>query len=136
MACLSGMNSTPWPNRGPDVLLDALEALGEHREALVLVGAQAIYLRVGEADLAVASYTTDGDLAIDPRILVEVPPLEQKLSEAGFKRNGRNPGRCPGRKVGECPCTLLPGWMARKLPFRPPLTFHPAARHPVPRKSA
>ena len=51
------------------VLLDALEALGEHREALVLVGAQAIYLRVGEADLAVASYTTDGDLAIDPRIL-------------------------------------------------------------------
>jgi hypothetical protein len=35
------------------VLLDALEALGEHRKALVLVGAQAIYLRVGEADLAV-----------------------------------------------------------------------------------
>jgi hypothetical protein len=71
------------------VLLDALEALGEHRKALVLVGAQAIYLRVGEADLAVASYTTDGDLAIDPRILVEVPPLEQKLTEAGFKRNAK-----------------------------------------------
>jgi hypothetical protein len=71
------------------VLLDALEALGEHREAMVLVGAQAIYLRVGEADLAVASYTTDGDLAIDPRILVEVPPLEQKLTEAGFKRNAK-----------------------------------------------
>lgn len=69
------------------VLLDALEALGVHRDALVLVGAQAIYLRVGEADLAVASYTTDGDLAIDPRILVEIPPLEQKLTEAGFNRN-------------------------------------------------
>ena len=38
------------------VLLDALEALGENRKALVLVGAQAIYLHVGEGDLAVAPY--------------------------------------------------------------------------------
>jgi hypothetical protein len=71
------------------VLLDALDALGEHRPALVLVGAQAIYLRIGEADLAVASYTTDGDLAIDPRILGADPPLEQKLIEAGFTRNAK-----------------------------------------------
>jgi hypothetical protein len=71
------------------VLLDALEALGKHSGALVLVGAQAIYLRVGEADLAVASYTTDGDLAIDPRVLMELPPLEQNLIEAGFMRNAR-----------------------------------------------
>jgi hypothetical protein len=35
------------------VLLDALDALGIHRDAIVLVGAQAIYLRCGEADLAV-----------------------------------------------------------------------------------
>jgi hypothetical protein len=35
------------------VLLDALEALGAHRKAVVLVGAQAIYLHVGEGDLAV-----------------------------------------------------------------------------------
>lgn len=35
-------------------LLDALEALGAHRGAITLVGAQAIYLRVGEADVAVA----------------------------------------------------------------------------------
>ena len=41
------------------VLLDALEALGAHRDAIILVGAQAVYLRVGEADLAVAPYTTD-----------------------------------------------------------------------------
>ena len=40
------------------VLLDALDALGTHREAVVVVGAQAIYLRVGEADLAVAAFTT------------------------------------------------------------------------------
>ena len=51
------------------VLLDALDALGSHRNAMVLVGAQAVYLRVGEGDLAVAPFTTDGDLAIDPTLL-------------------------------------------------------------------
>lgn len=66
------------------VLLDALDALGPHREAIVLVGAQAVYLRVGESDLAVAPYTTDGDLAIDPAVLAEIPPLEHALMGAGF----------------------------------------------------
>lgn len=66
------------------VLLDALEALGAHREALVLVGAQAVYLRVGEADLAVAPYTTDGDLVVDPALLGPIPPLERALLGAGF----------------------------------------------------
>jgi len=51
---------------------------------MVLVGAQAVYLRVGEADLAVAPYTTDGDLAIDPTILKEIPPIEQALMKAHF----------------------------------------------------
>jgi len=66
------------------VLLDALAALGPHRDAIVLVGAQAVYLRVGEADLAVAPFTTDGDLAIDPAVLAEIPPLQQALMDAGF----------------------------------------------------
>jgi hypothetical protein len=39
-------------------LLDALEALGPHRDAVVVCGAQAIYLPVGEADFAVSPYTT------------------------------------------------------------------------------
>jgi hypothetical protein len=58
--------------------------LGDHRDAMVLVGAQAVYLRVGDADLAMAPYTTDGDLVIDPAILAEIPPLEGALREAGF----------------------------------------------------
>jgi hypothetical protein len=66
------------------VLLDALEALGAHRKAVVLVGAQAIYLHVGEGDLAVAPYTTDGDLAIDPRELDDEPALAATLKAAGF----------------------------------------------------
>ncbi|MGE6760141.1 GSU2403 family nucleotidyltransferase fold protein [Corallococcus interemptor] len=73
------------------VLLDALDALGTHREAVVLVGAQAIYLRVGDTDLAVSPFTTDGDLAIDPAVLAESPPLEKSLKDAGF---------LPSRDVG------------------------------------
>lgn len=71
------------------VLLDALEALGPHRNAIVLVGAQALYLRAGEADLAVAPYTTDADLAFDPSLLGEIPPLEQALSGAGFMASSK-----------------------------------------------
>jgi hypothetical protein len=67
------------------VLLDALEALGTHRKAVVLVGAQAIYLHVGEGDLAVSPFTTDGDLAIDPRELDDEPALVESLKNAGFE---------------------------------------------------
>jgi hypothetical protein len=72
------------------VLLDALEALGAHLDAVVLVGAQAIYLRVGEGDLAVAPYTTDGDLAIDPAVLAEIPPIERALTAAGFQPKAKD----------------------------------------------
>ena len=71
-------------------LIDALDALGPHRDAIVLVGAQAVYLRVGEADLAVAPFTTDGDLVIDPAALAEIPPLEQALMDAGFHPETRS----------------------------------------------
>lgn len=66
------------------VLLDALEALGDHRDAAILVGAQAIFLHTHDADLGIAEYTTDADLALDPSLLAEVPPLEQALQDAGF----------------------------------------------------
>ncbi len=67
-------------------LLDALEAVVDHLDAVVLVGAQAIYLHVGEGDLAVAPFTTDGDLAIDPSKLRETPRLEDALMLAGFTK--------------------------------------------------
>jgi len=57
------------------VLLDALEALGAHRSALILVGAQAIYLHTGQADLAVAVYTTDADLVVEPGALRDAPKI-------------------------------------------------------------
>ena len=66
------------------VLLDALGALGVHRKAVVLVGAQAIYLRVGAGDMAVAPFTTDGDLALNPAFLDDEPILAEALRAAGF----------------------------------------------------
>jgi hypothetical protein len=67
-------------------LLDALEALGVQRDAVVLVGAQAVYLHTGAGDLAVAPYTTDADLAIDPSLLAPAPLLEEALGSGGFSR--------------------------------------------------
>lgn len=69
------------------VLLDVLDALADHRGSLVLVGAQAVYLRTDEIALSFsASYTTDADLAIDPTTLAETPPLAEVMTAAGFER--------------------------------------------------
>jgi len=38
------------------VLLNALTALAPHGSAIIVAGAQAVYLRTGDADLAVAPY--------------------------------------------------------------------------------
>lgn len=49
------------------VLLDVLEALGSQREAVIIVGAQAVYLRTGDAGIrSAAPYTTDADLVLAP----------------------------------------------------------------------
>ncbi len=68
-------------------LLDALDALEAHRDALVLIGAQAIYLWTGGADLALAESTDDSDLAIDHRLLGDDPLLEEAMTAAGFHRD-------------------------------------------------
>jgi hypothetical protein len=47
------------------VLLDALQALGTQRDAVILAGAQAIYLHTGAIELPVAEYTTDADERIN-----------------------------------------------------------------------
>jgi hypothetical protein len=73
------------------VLLDALAALDEHLDNLILVGAQAVYQHAGDADLNVPLMTTDGDLAIDTRDLAEVPEIGTALRAAGFSP-GPNPG--------------------------------------------
>ncbi len=70
--------------RARAALLDAVEALGAHLDAVVLVGAQAIYLHTGDAELAVAEYTTDADFAISPVELAGAPLIDDLLEDAGF----------------------------------------------------
>jgi len=77
-------------------LLDALEALAEQRGAVVLVGAQAIYLHTGDADIAVPAFTSDGDLAIDPARLRPAPKLAEAMQRAHFR-----PGLQPGSWICE-----------------------------------
>lgn len=72
-------------------LLDALEALVEQREALVLIGAQAIYLHTGAAPVALAEMTKDSDLAVDPRTLSDSPLLDDAMRRAGFHRDLHHP---------------------------------------------
>jgi len=66
------------------VLLDARLALAPHADALVIAGAQAVYLHAGDGELAVAPFTTDADLAVDPEQLAPDPLIEAAMSAAGF----------------------------------------------------
>ena len=92
------MSGEPDPQyvRARRVLLDAADALAAHLDSVVLVGAQAVYLHTGEAELfdAAAPYTTDADLVIGPADLADSPLLAELLIRRGFTL--REP---PGRWV-------------------------------------
>ncbi len=65
-------------------LLDALFALQGHADALVIAGAQAVYLHTGDGDLSIAPFTTDADLAVNPQRLSRDPLIEAAMKDAGF----------------------------------------------------
>jgi len=94
------------------VLLDALQALEAHRRAVIVVGAQAIYLRTGADEVGVAPYTTgvdlavgvspyttDGDLTIDPAALGDEPQLGDAMQAARFEPVPGEPGVWYGSAV-------------------------------------
>lgn len=70
-------------------LLDALEALQRHLDALVVIGAQAVYLHTGALEVALAEFTTDGDVAVDPSILSSDPLVEEAMKSARFTPDPR-----------------------------------------------
>lgn len=86
------------------VLLDALETLGPQRNAVIVAGAQAIYIRTGPGELAVADFTTDGDLALDPDLLVDTPTLSELMEAAGFSLAQLQGSPEPG--IWEKPATI------------------------------
>lgn len=59
---------------------------------LFVVGAQAVYLRTGDAGITgVAPHTTDADLALAPARLADEPLIKTLLGEAAFEQRG-DPG--------------------------------------------
>lgn len=70
-------------------LLDALEALETHLDALVIIGAQAVYLHTGATEIALAEFTTDGDVAVDPDLLSPDPRVEAAMGAGGFVPDSR-----------------------------------------------
>jgi hypothetical protein len=107
-------------------LLDALDALGAHRTAVVLVGAQAIYLHTGEVDEAIATETKDSDLVIDPQNLGSDPLLEEALAKAGFHLDLERPEPGTWLSADGIPVDLLvpagvaPGGPSRRSVKIPP----------------
>lgn len=77
------------------VLLDALDALGDHLDNLILVGAQAVYLHAGQGTLNVPPMTTDADIALNTLHLADQPEIAQALIDAGF-----SPSTNPGHWLG------------------------------------
>ncbi|MGH9001035.1 MAG: hypothetical protein ACRDY7_16775 [Acidimicrobiia bacterium] len=70
------------------VLLDVLDALASHLDAIIIVGAQAVYLRTEDRLLGYQAFTTDADLVIDPARLGGMPPLADAMTLGGFLSSG------------------------------------------------
>ena len=70
-----------------ETLLDAVEALGPHSDAVILVGAQAVYVHTESEDdsFAVAPFTYDADIALDSDLLAHSPAIVDAMSRAGFR---------------------------------------------------
>ena len=73
------------------VLLDALVALEPHIGAVIVIGAQAVYLRTEDRMPHYQPFTTDADLVIDPGLLAPAPTLGDALLTGGFDAT-REPG--------------------------------------------
>lgn len=89
---MSDVSASPEYVAARRVLLDALESLRPHLDAVVLVGAQAVYLNAPLGDPR-PTYTTDADLALDPELLATQPDIARSLGDAGFTPSpSGNPG--------------------------------------------
>ena len=74
--------------RARSALLDALTA---HREAVVVIGAQALYLHTHGIDVALAEATKDSDIALNPTLLANAPFIEAAMAAAGFRHDPEHP---------------------------------------------
>ena len=67
-----------------DLLLDALGVLAPHREALIVVGAQAVYEHTRLVEGLEQPSTNDSDLAVDPSLVTPDVSIYQAMADARF----------------------------------------------------
>ncbi len=67
-----------------DLLLDALVVLEPHREALIVVGAQAVYEHTRLVEGLEQPSTNDSDLAVDPSLVTPSASIYRAMLDAGF----------------------------------------------------
>jgi hypothetical protein len=72
-------------------LLDALEALEDQLDALIVIGAQALYFHTGAVEVAIPEETKDADIGIDRGKLRDDPRIEEAIEKAGFRKDLQRP---------------------------------------------
>lgn len=70
--------------RTRSALIDAVEALKEQQNSIIVIGAQAVFLHAGTLGVALAETTKDTDFALDPRTLADDPHVEDAMRDSGF----------------------------------------------------
>lgn len=76
-----------------NILLDALAALAPYgSEAVIVVGAQAIYLRCDETATPISPFTLDSDLVIDVEQRTSDVPIRAHLESLGYTLRNGQPG--------------------------------------------
>ena len=79
-------------NYSPDLvearntLLVVLQSLEPHRDALVVIGAQAVHERTKGLVDVISTATSDADIGVDPALLASGPDLFEAMLAAGFER--------------------------------------------------
>jgi hypothetical protein len=78
-----------WSRRA---IIAVVGVLAAHAESLTLVGAHAVLLRTMDLDVP-RMPTGDGDLAVTPGLVADIPSIEALLAEAGYEhRTTARPG--------------------------------------------
>jgi hypothetical protein len=75
-----------------NVLITALEALGPHRSAITLIGAQAVLEHTRDLHGVPMTSTSDGDASVSPSLISQTDDIGRALTAAGFVQHGDRPG--------------------------------------------
>ncbi len=86
------MLASPELVRARRVLLKGLRVLAPQREAIALIGAQAVYEHTASIASIPATLTTDGDTCVIPQYAVVGFDIGQALTDAGFTTHPDRPG--------------------------------------------